>query len=97
MERAADGSYENEDIALNTGMILHELLQHELLAKVLLYSDAFDQFPYYIETTSFGVSCDAFANMKEALVRHRAMAADYLQTNYDQVRSGLCAPLTAVL
>jgi calcium binding protein 39 len=31
--------YENEEIALNTGMILREMLRHEVLAKVLLYSE----------------------------------------------------------
>lgn len=31
--------YGDADIALNTGMMLHELLQHEALAKILLYSD----------------------------------------------------------
>lgn len=31
--------YENEDIALNTGMILKEMLRHEPLAKMLLHSD----------------------------------------------------------
>ncbi|KAE9390086.1 Mo25-like protein [Gymnopus androsaceus JB14] len=33
--------YENEEIALNTGMILKEMLRHEQLAKILLYSDKF--------------------------------------------------------
>ena len=31
--------YENEEIALNTGMILKEMLRHEQLCKILLYSD----------------------------------------------------------
>ena len=31
--------YDNEDIALNTGMILKEMLRHESLAKMLLHSD----------------------------------------------------------
>lgn len=31
--------YENADVALNTGMILREMLRHESLAKILLYSD----------------------------------------------------------
>lgn len=31
--------YENEDVALNTGMILKEMLRHEQLCKILLYSD----------------------------------------------------------
>lgn len=31
--------YENPDVALNTGMILREMLRHETLAKTLLYSE----------------------------------------------------------
>jgi calcium binding protein 39 len=31
--------YGNEEVALNTGMILKEMLRHEQLAKVLLYSE----------------------------------------------------------
>ena len=31
--------YENEDVALNTGMILKEMLRHESLAKLLLHSE----------------------------------------------------------
>ena len=33
--------YENEDIALNTGMILKEMLRHESLCKLLLWSDQY--------------------------------------------------------
>jgi hypothetical protein len=35
---ALDG-YENEDVALNTGMILREMLRHEPLCKILLHSE----------------------------------------------------------
>ncbi|KAF8656647.1 hypothetical protein AX16_002452 [Volvariella volvacea WC 439] len=76
--------YENEEIALNTGMILKEMLRHEQMAKILLHSDQFYKFPHYIETTTFGVSCDAFANLKENLTRHKSMVADYLDKNYDR-------------
>lgn len=86
-------SYENAEIALNTGMMLHEMLQHESLAKVLLYSDecvfnshshSLYRFPYYIETTSFSVSCDAFGNLHEVLTRHREMAAEFLERHYER-------------
>ncbi|WFC93438.1 Hym1p [Malassezia brasiliensis] len=77
--------YADADIALNTGMMLHELLQHEALAKILLYSDDFYRFPEYIDTTSFGISCDAFANFRETLVRHRAVTAEYLEQHYERV------------
>jgi len=76
--------YDNEDIALNTGMILREMLRHESLCKTLLYSDQFYTFPHYIEDTTFGTSCDAFANLKETLTRHKPMVAEYLEKNYDR-------------
>lgn len=78
-------SYENEDVALNTGMILRDMLRHEPVAKVLLYSDQFYNFPQYIEDTTFGISCDAFTNFKETLTRHKPMVAVYLDSNYDRV------------
>ncbi|KAH8823117.1 Mo25-like protein [Flagelloscypha sp. PMI_526] len=76
--------YENEEIALNTGMILKEMLRHEQLAKILLHSEQFYKFPHYIETTTFGISCDAFANLKETLTRHKPMVAEYIDKNYDR-------------
>jgi hypothetical protein len=36
---AAFKGYENEEIALNTGMIVREMLRHESLCKILLYSE----------------------------------------------------------
>ena len=36
---AALAGYENEEVALNTGMILKEMLRHEQLCKILLYSN----------------------------------------------------------
>ncbi|ORY34730.1 putative transcriptional repressor [Naematelia encephala] len=76
--------YANPDIALNTGMILKEILRYEPLARLLLYSDQFYTFPTYIENSTFGISCDAFANMKETLTRHKPMVAQYLEANYDR-------------
>lgn len=76
--------YDNEDVALNTGMILKEMLRHEPICKILLNSDQFYSFPHYIEDTTFGISCDAFANFKELLTRHKPMVAEYLEKNYDR-------------
>lgn len=33
--------YEDEDVALNTGMILKEMVRHEALCEILLYSDEY--------------------------------------------------------
>lgn len=41
-------------------------------------------FPHYIETTTFGISCDAFTNLKETLTKHKAMVADFLDKNYER-------------
>jgi len=76
--------YEQEEVALNTGMILKEMLRHESLAKLLLQSDEFYKFPHYIESTTFGISCDAYTNLKETLTRHKPMVAEYLDKNYDR-------------
>jgi len=81
---AAFKGYENEEVALNTGMILREMLRHEPLAKILLHSDLFYKFPHYIETTTFGISCDAYTNLKETLTRHKTMVAEYLDKNYER-------------
>lgn len=83
--------YENEEVALNTGMILREMLRHEPLAKILLHSELFYKFPHYIETTTFGISCDAYTNLKETLTRHKPMVAEYLDKNYDRVGDLFCA------
>jgi len=76
--------YEDEEIALNTGMILRDMLKHEPLAKILLYSEQFYMFPHYIETTTFGISCDAYTNLKETLTKHKPMVAEFLEKNYDR-------------
>lgn len=79
-------SYENAEVALNTGMILHEMLRHEPLAKTLLYSERLYDFIGYIDKTTFGIACDAMANFKELLTKHKPMVAEFLEQNYDEVR-----------
>lgn len=37
--------YEDEDVALNTGMILKEMVRHEALCEILLYSDEYALSP----------------------------------------------------
>ncbi|TNY23915.1 mo25 protein [Rhodotorula diobovata] len=81
---AALTGYENADVALNTGMILRAMLRHEPLAQILLYSDKFYNFIDYIEQTTFGIACDAQANFRETLTRHKPMVAEYLDENYDR-------------
>ena len=44
------------------------------------------EFIEFIETQTFGIACDAQANFKDCLTRHKPMAAEYLETHYDEVR-----------
>lgn len=76
--------YENAEVALNSGAILHEMLRHEALAKTLLYSENLYDFLPYIEKTTFGIACDAMANFRELLTRHKPMVAEFLEENYDE-------------
>lgn len=61
---------------------LSSLIVVSNLSKIL--PSRFYKFPHFIETTTFGISCDAFANLKETLTRHKPMVADYLDKNYDR-------------
>ena len=49
---AALAGYENEEVALNTGMILKEMLKHEQLCKILLYSDQLVPFQFVVFLSS---------------------------------------------
>ncbi|KAG8735046.1 hypothetical protein FRC10_011068 [Ceratobasidium sp. 414] len=77
--------YETEEVALSTGLVLREMLKHEPIARILLYSDQFYSFPHYIEDTTFGISCDAFANLKFFAMYNTLL----LSTNYVTKRQSL--------
>lgn len=77
--------YEKPDIALNCGTMLRECVRHESLAKIMLYSDDFYNLFKYVEVSSFDIASDAFSTFKELLTRHKVLAADFLETNYDRV------------
>ena len=89
-------------------MILKEMIRHESLAKILLYSPRCGiasrgvadrrrlfEFIEFIETQTFGIACDAQANFKDCLTRHKPMAAEYLETHYDEARRAVPMELTS--
>lgn len=76
--------YEHEEAVTHTGPILKEMLKHEQLAKLLLYSEQFYRFPHYIEANNFQASSDAYANFRELLTKHKPMVAGFLEQNYDR-------------
>jgi len=77
--------YEHQEIALNCGTMLRECIRFEALAKIVLYSPHFYDFFKYVEVSTFDIASDAFATFKELLTRHKMLAADFLEANYDQV------------
>jgi len=79
--------YEQQEIALNCGTMLRECIRYEALAKIILHSDHFYDFFKYVEVSTFDIASDAFATFKELLTRHKMLAADFLEQNYDAVFS----------
>jgi len=77
--------YDNQDIALNCGIMLRECLKHELLARIVLHSQHFWRFFNYVELATFDIASDAFATFKDLLTRHKTLVAEFLEANYDQV------------
>ncbi|KAI8854394.1 Mo25-like protein [Chytridium lagenaria] len=76
--------YENQEIALNCGMILRECLRHEILARIVLESTSFWKLFSYVELSTFDVASDAFATFKDVLTKHKALVASFLEEHYDE-------------
>ncbi|KAG1772228.1 armadillo-type protein [Suillus placidus] len=68
--------YSNEEVALNVGMVLREMLRREQLAKILLYFQRFCTFPHHTDATHWQTS--------ETLKRHQLTVAEYLDKNDDR-------------
>lgn len=66
--------YENQEIALNCGMILRECLRHEVLTKIVFNSNQVYKFFDYVEMNTFDIASDAFATFK---VREHPFSALY--------------------
>ncbi|XP_005100218.1 protein Mo25 [Aplysia californica] len=77
--------YENQEIALNCGMMLRECCRFESLAKILLNAPEFYKFFEYVEVSTFDIASDAFSTFKELLTRHKMLCAEFLDQNYDEV------------
>lgn len=86
-------AYASSDCALQCGQILRECIKHEHLAKVLLsptaspnskrQAEIWNYFDY-IENSTFDIASDAFSSFRSLLTYHKALAAEFLQANYDR-------------
>jgi len=77
--------YQSSEVALNSGSMLRECIRHESLVKEILNSPSFYSFFQYVEVANFDVASDAFATFKELLTQHKAVAAEFLDKNYEEV------------
>jgi len=75
--------FENLTINHNTSAMLRECLRYESLAKIVLFSEVFQDFFKYVECPHFDVAADAFTTFKDLVTRHKTIAANYLETHYD--------------
>ncbi|GFO08759.1 calcium-binding protein [Plakobranchus ocellatus] len=76
--------YENQDIALNCGMMLRECCRFEPLAKSVITSPDFYKFFAYVEVSTFDIASDAFSTFKDLLTRHKVFVAKFLEEHYDE-------------
>ncbi|KNC87135.1 calcium-binding protein 39 [Sphaeroforma arctica JP610] len=78
--------YESDqnDIALNCGLMLRECIKHEALTKIVLNSSLLFQFFTYVELPTFDVAADAFATFKELITRHKVVVAEVLEAKYEE-------------
>ena len=56
--------YENQDVALNCGMMLRECCRYEELTKLIINSDQFYNFFNYVELSTFDIASDAFLTFR---------------------------------
>jgi calcium binding protein 39 len=54
------------------------------LSKILLHSENFYDFFKYVEVSTFDIASDAFATFKDLLTKHKMLAADFLEANFDR-------------
>lgn len=72
------------EIALTAGSILRECLRHEEVCKAVLEASYFYLFFDYVQRSSFDTAADAFATLKLLLTKHKNLASEFLQDNYEK-------------
>lgn len=76
--------YENQEVALNCGMMLRECCRYEELTKLIINNDQFYNFFTFVELSTFDIASDAFLTFRDLLTKHKSLCATFLDQNYDQ-------------
>eukprot|EP00009_Paramoeba_aestuarina_P009298 CAMPEP_0201522072 /NCGR_PEP_ID=MMETSP0161_2-20130828/16436_1 /ASSEMBLY_ACC=CAM_ASM_000251 /TAXON_ID=180227 /ORGANISM="Neoparamoeba aestuarina, Strain SoJaBio B1-5/56/2" /LENGTH=335 /DNA_ID=CAMNT_0047920827 /DNA_START=156 /DNA_END=1163 /DNA_ORIENTATION=- len=87
--------YEDPEIAVSCGAILRDCIRQDTLCKIVLNSDLFFNFFKYVELANFDSASDAFTTFKDLLTVQKAVAADFLEKNYDAVFESYTKLLTS--
>lgn len=82
--RALLAGYELPSIALNCGLIVREASRHEPLCRQLLHLPEFYGLFEQIESPLFEVASDAFTTFKDALTKHKALVAEFLNEQHER-------------
>ena len=53
------------------------------MAKIVLLSENFQDFFKYVQHPQFDIAADAFSTFKDLLSRHKNIASQYLNNNFD--------------
>ncbi|XP_050372213.1 uncharacterized protein LOC126790117 [Argentina anserina] len=77
-------SYDNKEIALNSGAMLRDCIRFPVLAKYILQSASFVLFFKYVELPNFDVASDAFSTFKDLLTKHGMVVSEFLTAHYDE-------------
>ena len=73
----------NNAASLTCGTMLRETARYEKLCRHILYSKEFMRMFDYVQLPTFEIASDAAASFREILTRHKALAAEYLESNFD--------------
>jgi len=75
----------NATLSMNCNLILLECIRYEPLAKACLQLPRFLPMFALIQDPNFDVATNSFGTFKELLTKHKAIAAAFLDSNYDVV------------
>jgi len=85
LDNLCAGYESTPEVATACGLMLRHCIEHESLAKLLLYSNSFPKFFDYVESGGFDVASDALTTFKDMLTKHKALSAEFLENNYELV------------
>ena len=70
-------------MALNCGSMLREAARHEKARRILFSPHIWAFFDTYVHLPNFDVASDSFATLRDLLTKHKAVAADFLEKEYE--------------